>query len=313
MNTSNFKSQFGKFIIPENEEWISKAFQEGGHWEEGIINTMLKVVKPEFTIISVGTHCGTTILPLAKKVDRVFCFEPQTALYSLLLKNISKNKLTNVVAFNGAVSNSEKSKITISGTDHYGRSLESRNEKVNYGGVSIGLNGEEVYNYRLDYLFSNQKVDVITIDVEGAEELVILGGKDLITKNRPIILMEQNHLTVTKEMEESLETNERLNIKEFLDELQYHEAIDLGDSNFLYLPDNDCNYLHSTKYTDEHENQWEFEGSEIYDITGTRGLFDFYYLDDSNILVNFGGNIVKGTLNNKEMCWSNGTNWTLSD
>src|SRR5205823_1181478 len=58
-----------------------------------------------------------------------------------------------------------------------------------------GREGEEVQTESLDNLLEENgigRVDVIKIDVEGAEELVLRGATKTLTANRPVVIFEFN-------------------------------------------------------------------------------------------------------------------------
>ena len=60
---------------------------------------------------------------------------------------------------------------------------------MNYGGVGLGENGQNIQMITIDSL-QLTKCDFIKIDVEGYEEHVINGGINTIKKYKPIIVLE---------------------------------------------------------------------------------------------------------------------------
>ena len=83
--------------------------------------------------------------------------------------------------------------------------IEYNNAKngLNYGAIGLGENGEAVDMITIDSLHLMQ-CDYIKIDVEGAEILVLMGAINTINKFHPIIFFEENGLTVTNAMSNSM-------------------------------------------------------------------------------------------------------------
>lgn len=319
MNTSRFVTKFGVFVLPQNDKYIIPEFEKGGHWEEKIIDILIKVCREDFTVINVGAHVGSTIIPISDHVERVFCFEPQEKMYDLLLKNILTNGVSNIIPFRGVVSNTKKTKVSMKPTDHSGISVVDKvNGKVNYGGVSIGLGGEEVFSYKIDNLIIGN-VDLITIDAEGSEELVVLSAQKTIELYRPILMIERNYLTVTEDMQKSLGTEDRLDIDKYLSELSYYQPINLGDSNFLYIPIKYHVAITGRSFLDQYNFKWYIDETFVFKyeeetpyLPSEESRNKLYYLTFDSMLVIFPNNYFSvGHIENNTILWDNKTKWQL--
>lgn len=136
-------------------------------------------------VLDIGANIGLYTLTLARRVGptgRVFAFEPEPSNCALLRKNIEQNGYHNVTIFEKAVSDrSGKCNLYLSKT-HGGlhRTYQSR---ACSGSVVI----ESV---RLDDIadLRDQEVNLIKIDVEGAEPRVLAGMGALLGRSRNLKL-----------------------------------------------------------------------------------------------------------------------------
>ncbi len=149
-----------------------------------------KVLSSKAVFIDVGANLGIYTLVASKLVGRagrVIAIEPSVQSFPALQKNIAVNRLTNVLPLSVALA--EKTAKTWL---HHG---------INPGQNSFGKDpscngvGEEVVTETLDSVLlqaSVDHVDLIKMDVEGAEELVLRGASRVVTSERPVIIFEFN-------------------------------------------------------------------------------------------------------------------------
>lgn len=141
------------------------------------------------TVVDVGGNNGQIAVEFAHLVGdsgRVFSFEPQRIIFQQLCSNVFINGLDNVWAYNIALGDKE-GYTTIETPDYFSQG------PVNFGNTHVDLAGtpssEKVAVVKLDSL-GLQNVSIIKIDVQGYERKVLLGAKETIKKNRPIIYIE---------------------------------------------------------------------------------------------------------------------------
>jgi len=119
---------------------------------------------------------------------RVDAFEPRSDLMDLLTKTLAENRLTNVTVHNFAL-----------GSQIADGQVIWDPQDVNPGGThltlpdfaSSGIISQPVLIKTLDSCVSHS-IDFIKIDVEGLEFLVFKGAERILTKDRPVILIEIN-------------------------------------------------------------------------------------------------------------------------
>jgi FkbM family methyltransferase len=140
-------------------------------------------------MLDVGSHLGWYSIILANyyKDAQFYAFEPVTNTYTLLKKNISINKLTNIQAFNFGFSDKERlAKFYYS---EIGSAVASERDIFNIQ----TLDTIECDLKKLDDFVTSEKIkkiDFIKCDVEGAEFLVIKGGENSIKEFLPILFLE---------------------------------------------------------------------------------------------------------------------------
>lgn len=121
-------------------------------------------------IIDCGANIGISCLFFSKFFPNatIYAFEPNPAAYELLVYNVRQNNLKNIHTFNKALSNSAgKVKIYNSNTVYGSLTTSVLSERG-------GDNYMEVDSISLSDFLINEQVDLIKMDVEGAE-IEILG------------------------------------------------------------------------------------------------------------------------------------------
>jgi FkbM family methyltransferase len=162
-------------------------------WEEDTTKLFEKLVKKGDVIVDMGANVGYFTLLSAKltgKDGRVFSFEPSPKNFEYLSKNIKINNYANVTAEQKAVSDSSgKIKLFLCPYDTGHHTIKQQEGieayRLGRGGEVSSINIDAV---TLDEYMKNksEKVDVMKIDVEGAEALAFSGMKETLTKNRNI-------------------------------------------------------------------------------------------------------------------------------
>lgn len=237
------ETKYGKFMVLKND-FIGKYFVKGTHFEEKIVDEMIKYIKPGDTVIDIGGHIGTHTIPYAQAVGengKVFVFEPQVLMHNLLTHNIKLNSLTDRVhVYNKAVGHKNCS-TTLSRNDERGNPWRYDVSMGNFGGRNLGSNGESIEMIALDSMcdqFSNG-VKYIKMDVEGAEPLVMYGARRLIEDYRPYVFFEHNYKRITDDMINMYNLSKKIYnfdiFDYFLKELQY-KCILKYDCNYFAIP-----------------------------------------------------------------------------
>ena len=140
-----------------------------------------QALKPGMHVLDVGAHIGYYTLLAAKAVGptgRVYAFEPEPRNNALLRKNVAANSLKNVMIIDVAASDS-------AGTHDFFL------EKYNKGHHSMGKVSKtaDKITVKTDTVdralaqFGDPAIDVMKIDIEGAEPIAFRGMKETIGRS----------------------------------------------------------------------------------------------------------------------------------
>lgn len=223
--------------------------------ESFVVRYLQSQVKPNDVILDIGAHIGTITLPLAKSVGpdgRVYAFEPDLDNFKLLSKNIAANQICNVVAEHIAVSDRT---ATIRLYQSTSCSALHRIHPSGYCRRSVEVKAISLNDY---FESRPQRVDVVKIDVEGAELRVLRGSQCLIKANPsirfliefvPAWIVEGGHRVddvveffrdngfVLFEVDEE---NETIRIADFADLLRRYPPKSNWGTNLWCVPANQC-------------------------------------------------------------------------
>ncbi len=175
-----------KLIIdPSKDKGIEKCLYEFGSYEKGIINIIKKNLKTGQIFVDIGANIGLMSCYASNIVGengKVLAFEANSKTSKILEKNCVLNNSKNVEIFTLGLGEKKSS------------ALFYENWDVNRGGASFLKQsdeiGTEVEIDTIDNLLSEQKIDMVKIDVEGFELNVLKGGINVLKKNHPIFIIE---------------------------------------------------------------------------------------------------------------------------
>lgn len=194
-----------KYYIYNPNDAIQKYLLNDKQWNEEIYNCIINLIKNNNLkhFLNVGCHIGTIALPVSKHIEKVSCIEAYPKTYNHLQDNIKINNLKNIKTYNFAVGNSQED-IYFMGEDQI-CPIEKKNRlKNNSGGMHIFTQNDIDKNIRSSCL-TDKKIknkmnkldntdidnfDIMLVDIEGCEYDFLLGAKEKIMKNKPIIIIE---------------------------------------------------------------------------------------------------------------------------
>lgn len=178
-------------LYPKNE--ISRAIFLTGYYEPNQFAILNKILKPGMTFIDAGANMGLYTLFAASKVcdhGAVLAIEPSYREFQRLVQQVNLNALVNVHCLQIALSNKRsKAELLVAVQDYSGH-----NTLGDFGYNIVHSSGTEVVSTdKLDYIVQNeglQQVDIIKMDIEGAEFFALQGAIETINQFHPIILLE---------------------------------------------------------------------------------------------------------------------------
>jgi FkbM family methyltransferase len=195
-----------------------------------LIRDYLKSVIPypyNSTALDIGANIGNHSVYFSDFFEGVFAFEPNPRTFALLKFNSDYSCLrSNIKCFNFGLSDQnghlffKSSQSNIGGSAIVSEISKIANESVFLIDVKRADEIEELFE---------RDISLIKIDIEGHELQALKGARELIKKNKPIILFEQH---------EDEFINGTSNVVDYLNELNYkfltiEESFYFGDSFFL--------------------------------------------------------------------------------
>jgi FkbM family methyltransferase len=207
--------------IDGNDAFIGRAIKERGDYEHFVSAALRRLLKPGNTFVDVGANIGYFSLLGATLVGpegRVIAIEPAPPNHALLTKSIALNGFSHV----------ELHPVALSAKT--GRARVSPTERRNSGSFRFvddagDLGSFEVETRALDDLVGDRTVQVIKMDIEGAEGLALPGMERTLRRDRPVIVMELSP--------RSLETVSQVSGEELLGRLEgmgygFQDVVDYG-------------------------------------------------------------------------------------
>lgn len=194
------KSRDGFILYNKNDIYIGKSIEKYGEFSHLEAKLFEQICKDGDIVFEVGANIGAHTINLSKLVGSgfVFAFEPQRMVFQNLCANLALNSISNVFAFQEAVSD-ENGTILIPEYDF------SKNN--NFGGINIEntKKGTPVHKQKLDNFVNKiDRLKLLKIDVEGMEISVLDGAKELVKKFKPIIYVENDRQQHSKDLIELL-------------------------------------------------------------------------------------------------------------
>ncbi len=178
--------QGNKMYVNPQDTGVAPYLLQWGVYEKDETALFKRIVKKNMTVADIGANIGYYTLLAARLVGdggQVFAFEPDANNFQLLCENLALNKCQNVVAVQKAVSNkSGKAKLFLDKTNLGGHSLTQANVKKKAAAV--------VETVSLDDFFREEqrKIDVIKMDIQGAEMDALQGMTDTLNKNQELLI-----------------------------------------------------------------------------------------------------------------------------
>ena len=202
-NLKTINTTFGKIVININDQFIGKSFLNQKYWGLKDIEIISKIIeykckkKNKIVFYYVGANIGTHSIALSnifKNKIVIRAFDAQSNIYEMFNQSIRINNLNNIELYHNAVSDKNNEIIKIDLPDYSKHNnfggLELLKPFQNSDNTQMQKSGifEDVKSIKLDIF--NEEVDFIKIDVEGMENLVLKGSKNLIVNYRPFLFME---------------------------------------------------------------------------------------------------------------------------
>lgn len=177
-----------------------------GTYEIGTVSLCKRFLRPGMTAVDVGAHVGYYARLFANLVGmegRVYAFEPQIDNFIALRRNCEKFR--NVVLSQAAVTDHEHEVLLCESP------VGSGSHSLIASRYPLSVKRTPIQGISLDSFLKQEQVDLVKIDVEGAELEVLRGAQELIRR--------QDSLALIVEFFPPVLLSRGLNPKELLDRL----------------------------------------------------------------------------------------------
>jgi FkbM family methyltransferase len=183
------------YLVERDDRLIGPRFIIDGEYEPGTTQFVMRTVTPTSVCIDVGANFGYYACLMARLAwqGRTLAFEPDPEVFALLRENIFINWSEHLVEPHNVAVGDRDTPITL--YRRIGRSgntgiIESTAEELEHT-AEPPSEPFEIDCVTLDSLADSlARVDLVKIDVEGAETLVVAGMGELVRRHRPTIIME---------------------------------------------------------------------------------------------------------------------------
>ena len=167
--------------VPSDDWRLAACLSFGNHLEPGTEAWLKSFLKKGMTVVDVGANIGILSILMARQIGdsgKLYAFEPTKKTYEILRHNLALNGFEgakNITVFHKALADKDgETEFVEYQVCGHNSMYHMDEEAVNITKVSMSS---------MDSLLGNEKIDLVKIDVEGAEPLVLEGMKDIIEKN----------------------------------------------------------------------------------------------------------------------------------
>lgn len=168
----------------------SHLLRDGGIWEVETASFLHRWLRPGMTVVDAGAHVGYYTLLASSQVGpagRVIAFEPHPVLGEVLRRNVQRARGANVTVVPQALGRAAgTAHLVLHTSDNYGASsLRPDDSTAHRPRVPVQVTTLDEHLARA----GGPRVDVLKLDVEGAELDVIDGARRTLAANPGIMLV----------------------------------------------------------------------------------------------------------------------------
>lgn len=172
----------GRLLVPASDFEVGRKLSFRGEYDRAHVETLLQFVDRQSSVLIVGAHIGSLVIPLAKAAKEVVAIEASPSNFETLLMNLAINHCTNVRSLNVAASD-RRQRVRFIASKH------------NSGGSKIApatLRREFVYDdpevieidaAPLDEVLPDFLASLVVMDIEGGEAKAIVGMRRLLERS----------------------------------------------------------------------------------------------------------------------------------
>jgi len=177
----------------DRSSFMGSCIYWNGAFSPNELALLERLLEPEMVFVDVGANQGELTIFAASRVTRgqVLAFEPVESLHRQLLDNIALNQLSNVKAHHLALSD-QPGRMTLfvdrrvtDGLNEGTASFFSGGERTSPAEVAEVAVFDDVFEAS-----GLRRLDIMKVDVEGAELFVLRGAVRSLARHRPRLILE---------------------------------------------------------------------------------------------------------------------------
>jgi FkbM family methyltransferase len=180
-------------MLLDPRDLISRVLLETGEWDPDTWRAIAEHLPSGGTFIDVGAHmghCSLTAATLVGPEGRVVAIEANPEMVQHLSRNIHASGVT--IDVQPIACSDSETLVDLFVASH----ANSGSSSISQHNASLGAASQRNYRIQarpLDAVLNElniSRVDVLKIDVEGAELQVLRGAKETLTRHRPVVMVE---------------------------------------------------------------------------------------------------------------------------
>jgi FkbM family methyltransferase len=176
-------SKNGIFAVDPEDSAVGLQLRMEGQYGLKELERLERYITPDSTVLFVGAHIGTFVVPISKVCKKVIAIEANPATYDLLMMNLALNSVSNCRAINIAASDREES-------------IEFLMNRANSGGSKrVPIVNNIIYYYdnpqkitieavSLDNYLSEKSFELVVMDIEGSEYFALKGMQQILANSK---------------------------------------------------------------------------------------------------------------------------------
>jgi FkbM family methyltransferase len=178
-------------ILNGKDDCVSYTIFTSKQWEPHVQNALKRLVKPGHKVLTLGGHIGYHALLISKIVGetgKLFVFEPNPESLKFLKANMAINDVKNCTIYPMAAF-SHKTSLSFNaiidgntGSSHVDRKQNVPDNSENYITVDA---------INLDSMPEIDSIDILQMDIEGAEYEAVIGAQKLIDNSPNLIVIQE--------------------------------------------------------------------------------------------------------------------------
>ena len=225
-----YKTPIGNYYLPVNitTDIIINDMKAGRMFEPEIIKIAKQYIRKGSTVLDVGANLGQMTIFFSKfagQEGRVYSFEADDFIFSILQKNIAANNCLNITPMCTAIYDKAGTTMIYPVPD-----FQRFGSYGSYGLDPNAKEGRKIKTLTIDSLGIQTPISFMKVDIQGSDLFAMRGAVETIKKHRMPILFEYE-----EQFQNEFHTSWD-DYKKFIDSISYRIEKIIYGINFLIVP-----------------------------------------------------------------------------